>query len=115
MIITYLDEVFRLVEQSQCGVPGAVRPHWHHVLQLLKAIAKVGATILLKLVVSGPENGDGMRFIHQYRNFALRISNFTLSSPLFSHPSIEYKWTCGWRAAQIRRGKKRRVTNRLSL
>ena len=53
---THLDEVFRLVEESERGVPGAVGAERHDVLQLLQAVPQVRPTVLLKLVVGRPAN-----------------------------------------------------------
>ncbi len=55
----YLDVVLRLLEQSQCRVPGAVGPHRHHILQLLQAVAQVRAAVLLQLIVGRPRGGFG--------------------------------------------------------
>ena len=49
-----------LVEQPQRGVPGRVGAHGHHLLQLLQAIAQVGAAVLLKLVVGRPVKEQAM-------------------------------------------------------
>ena len=52
----HLDEVFRLVEESERGVPGAVGAERHDVLQLLQAVPQVRPTVLLQLVVGRPAN-----------------------------------------------------------
>ena len=45
--------MFGLVEKSERGVTGAVRPHRHEVLQVLQAAPQVSPPVLFQLIMSG--------------------------------------------------------------
>jgi hypothetical protein len=50
--MSYLNKVFRLVEQPERRVARRVGPKRNNIFQFLQAVAQVGPSVLLQLVVS---------------------------------------------------------------